>query len=251
MSRMIRSARSPEAGSASARSPRVSCHAGWVSPSGAPKNCDDVAAGDVGELLAPLVRRHPAVRADGPQQRAGQCAGADAGLDDVRAREDVGERDDLGGVLGVDDRGAARHRDDELREQRPEAEVLAARGRRDGEALLAADQLVVLDVAAVGEEALAGHELEVVPATLLVDQPDPLTDAQRSAVDAGPGLGGHVRCLLGVGGGGDFGSIGGLGHPRELSARSRGTPYRRRRSPGRPGSSRPARPGGTPTPGSG
>ena len=43
----------------------------------------DVGAGDVGELLASLVRRHPAVRPDRAQQRAGERAGPDAGLDHV------------------------------------------------------------------------------------------------------------------------------------------------------------------------
>ena len=105
----------------------MSLQAGW-SP---PKNWVTLLRGDVGELLAPLVRRHAAVRADGAQQRAGQRAGADAGLDDAGAREDVGHRDDLGGVLGVDDRRAARHRDHELAQQRPEDEVLAAGGRGD------------------------------------------------------------------------------------------------------------------------
>ena len=38
MSRMIRSQRSPLAGRASARSPRVRVHAGWLVPSGAEKN---------------------------------------------------------------------------------------------------------------------------------------------------------------------------------------------------------------------
>ena len=87
MSRMIRSQRSPEAGSSSARSPSVSVQAGWLAPA---EELGDVAPGDVGELLAPLVGRHPARRADGAQQRAGQRPGADAGLDDVGAGEDVG-----------------------------------------------------------------------------------------------------------------------------------------------------------------
>ena len=75
-----------------------------------------------------------------------------------RAREDVGHRDDLGGVLGVDHRRAARHRDHELAEQRPEDEVLPARGRGDREPLVAADQVVVLEVAPVGEEPLARRQ---------------------------------------------------------------------------------------------
>ena len=159
----------------------------------------DVAAGDVGELLAQLVRRHRAPRADGAQQRAGQRARAGAGLDDAGAGVDVGQRDDLGGVLGVDDGRAARHRDDELGEQRPEDEVLPAGRRGEREALLAADHLVVVEVALVGEEALAGDQLEVVLAALLVDQPHPLALAQGAAVDAGPGLGGDVGRGLGHG----------------------------------------------------
>ena len=111
-----------------------------------------------------------------------------------RPGEDVGQRHDLGGVLGVDDRGAARHRDDELGEQRPEDEVLAAGRGGDGEPLLAADQLVVVEVAPVGEEPLARLQLEVVAPALAVGQPHPLAGPQRAAVDAGPRLGRDVGC---------------------------------------------------------
>ena len=128
------------------------------------------------------------MRPDGPQQRAGQGAGADAGLHHGGAREDVGERDDLGGVLGVDHGRTAGHRHHELAEQRPEDEVLPAGRRRDRETLLAPDQVVVLEVALVREEPLAGHQLEVVLAALLVGQPDPLAGPERSPVDAGPRL---------------------------------------------------------------
>ena len=99
----------------------------------------DVALGDLGELLAQLEGRDLAPRADRAQQRAGQRTGARAGLDDAGAGEDVGQRDDLGGVLGVDHGRAARHRDHELVEQRAEHEVLPAGGRGHGEALVAAD----------------------------------------------------------------------------------------------------------------
>ena len=83
--------------------------------------------------------------ADRAQQRAGQRARPDAGLDHVRAGEDVGHRDDLGGVLGVDDGGAAWHRHDEVGEQRPQHEVLDAAGRRHHDAVGPPDQRVVLD----------------------------------------------------------------------------------------------------------
>ena len=143
----------------------------------------DVASRDVGELLAQLEGRDPSPRADRPQQRAGERTRSGARLDDARTREDVGERDDLRGVLRVDHRGAARHRHHELGQQRPEHEVLAAGGGGDGEALVTADQLVVVEVPLVGEEALARDQLEVVPPTLLVGQAHPLALAQRAAVD--------------------------------------------------------------------
>ncbi len=66
----------------------------------------DVRAGDRREVLAALDRVQGAGVTDGTQQVEGQRAGADAGLDHARARVDVGHRDDLAGVLGVDHRRA-------------------------------------------------------------------------------------------------------------------------------------------------
>ena len=218
---MIRSARSPEARQrlgevADREAPRRG-----GSALGGAEELVDVAAGDVGELLAALVRRDAAERADGAQQRAGQGAGADTGLDDVRAGEDVGERDDLGRVLRVDDGGAARHRDDELGEQRPEDEVLPAGRGGDREALFAPDQVVVRHAATVGVEGLARLQADVVPATLAVEQAHPLALAQRAAVDPGPRLGGDVGAS-GVGLVGMLaGCFGGVGHPRNTSVRRR------------------------------
>jgi hypothetical protein len=148
----------------------------------------DVAAGDVGELLAALVGRELAVGTDGAQERAGERTRADPGLDDVGAGEDVGHGHDLRGVLGVDHGGTARHRHHELREQRAEDEVLAAGRRRDREALLTADQVVVGHPAAVGVERLVGLEADVVLASLGVDQAHPFAGTQGPAVDAGPGF---------------------------------------------------------------
>ena len=59
--------------------------------------------------------------------------------------------------------------------------------------------LVVVEVAAVGEEPLALLEAEVVLAPLAVDQAHPLAGAQRSAVHAGPGLGGDIAGIAGIG----------------------------------------------------
>ena len=230
----------------------VSDHAGWVCPRAA-EELGDVAAGDVGELLAALVGGHPAVGADRTQQGAGQRPRADAGLDHVGAGEDVGHGHDLGGVLGVDHRRATRHGDHELREQGPEDEVLPARGGGHGEPLLATDELVVLEVTPVGEEALARLEADVVPPALLVDQADPLPLAQRSPVDAGPRLG---RDVGGIGAGVGRGRGEGLGHAANPTRRRRGavsrwwpgTRGRRRRSTGRRRCCRPPRAGRTPRP---
>ena len=155
MSRMIRSHRSPDAGSSSARSPIVSCQAGWESPSAAPKNWLTLRRATSANSSR---RSYDDTRPCGPTARSSEQVRAPEptpASTTSRPREDVGHRHDLGGVLRVDDGRAARHRDDELRQQRPEHEVLPAGGRGDREALLAADQLVVVEMAAVGEEPLA------------------------------------------------------------------------------------------------
>jgi hypothetical protein len=172
----------------------------------------DVLPGHVGELLAPFVRRHPAVRPHRTEQGASERTGPDPGLDDVGAGEHVGHRHDLGGILGVDHGRAPRHGDDELGEQRAEDEVLPSRRRRDREPFLAPDQLVVVEVAAVGEEPLAGLETDVVPPSLAVGQPDPLPRPERAAMDTRPCLGRDV-----------------VDHDGNPTDGSPGTPGRRRR----------------------
>ena len=93
--------------------------------------------------------------ADGAQEPAGERAGAGAGLDDAGAGEDVGHRDDLRGVLGVDDGGAARHPQRVVGQQRPEGQVVGAAGGAEHGALGAADDLVVRDRALVAVVELA------------------------------------------------------------------------------------------------
>jgi hypothetical protein len=92
----------------------------------APEELGDITTCDVGELLTALERGHPAVGPDGSQERAGEGPRAHPGLDDHGTREDVGHGHDLGRVLRVDHGRSARHRDDELAEQRTEHQVLAA-----------------------------------------------------------------------------------------------------------------------------
>ena len=116
----------------------------------------DVALGDVGEVLAALegvqhARASPTARSSDMLS----APGADAGLDDAGAGEDVGHRDDLAGVLGVDHGGAARHRQHVVGEQRAQREVLDAGGVADRRAVGRADEVVVGEVAAVGVELLA------------------------------------------------------------------------------------------------
>ena len=125
-----------------------------------------VGAGDVGELLPALEREQPAVGADGAQQPERERAGADARLDDRRAGEDVGLREDLRGILRVDDRGAARHRHHEVGQQRPQREVGPAVGGLDDGAVGLPDQHVVGEDAAVRVELLARFERDRVDAAL-------------------------------------------------------------------------------------
>ena len=69
---------------------------------------------DLGELLAPFERDEAPRGADRAQQPQRQRTRADAGFDDRRPGEDVGLGEDLRGIFRIDDRGAARHRHDEV-----------------------------------------------------------------------------------------------------------------------------------------
>jgi len=110
------------------------------------------------------------VFADGAQQEAGQGAGSGAGLDDAGAGEDVGHGDDLAGVLGVDDGGAAGHADGEVLQEGPEDEVFDVAGGADDDALGPADDVVVADPALVAVPLLAGLQGQGVDPALGVGQ---------------------------------------------------------------------------------
>ena len=105
----------------------------------------DVAGGVLGVVVAYLVGRHPPLGPDGAQQRARQRPGTGTGLQHPRAREDVALVHDLGGVLGVDDLCAARHRHHVIDEQRPQHEELVAAGGLDHTALRQPDDGVERD----------------------------------------------------------------------------------------------------------
>jgi hypothetical protein len=75
----------------------------------------------------------------------------------VRPGEDVGHPDDVGAVLGIDDLGAAGHRQDVVGKQGAQREV-GGGADVDGHAFGSADQAVVLQDPLVGVELLACDE---------------------------------------------------------------------------------------------
>ena len=142
----------------------------------------DVRARDVGELRRGARRRRGAPRAPiGAQQPERQRARADARLDDDRAGEDVGLGEDLRGILRVDDRGAARHRHDEVAQQRAQREVLVAGAVGDDRAVGLADEGGVLQHAVVGVQLAVLAEGDGVQAALGPGQLHAVADAERSA----------------------------------------------------------------------
>ena len=126
----------------------------------------------------------------GPQQRHRERTGPHPGLDDDRAGEHVGHRDDLAGVLGVDHGGAARHRHHVVGQQRAQREVLDPRGVRDRRAVRHPDQVVVVEVPAVGVELLPGAQRDRVHPALRVGELDALARGEGAA----PQLGARGGC---------------------------------------------------------
>ena len=158
-----------------------------------------VAAGDVREVLAALEGDELPGVSDGPEQGHAQGAGPDAGLDDAGPGEDVGHRDDLAGVLGVDDRGAPRHRHHVVGEQGSQHEVLDARAVRHDRPVGAADDVVVGEAAVVGVELAAHLEGDRVQAALVVGQLDPVAHRERAAPGSRGGALGALGALLRLG----------------------------------------------------
>ena len=170
---------------------------------GATEHGFNVAAGDVCELFTPFEGVHATVVADCTQQRDGQCAGTDAGLDDACAGEDVCLDDDLGGVLGVDDGCTARHGEHEVLVEGAQRLVEDAVSVGDDGAFGCADEVVVLEEALVGVVFAAFGEGDGGDAAAFVSDLDALAGAEgAAAVDcAGRGVGAaaHGVVLLGFG----------------------------------------------------
>ena len=152
----------------------------------------DVLGGDLGEVRAALVAVQHALVADGAQQEAAERAGADPRLDDAGAGEDVGHRQDLPRVLGVDHGGAAGHGQDVVGEQGAQREIGDVSRGSDNAALGSADQLVVREGTLVGVELLPCFEREGVVASLGVGELDLVPDSEGPASAGGTGRFGHV-----------------------------------------------------------
>ncbi len=117
-----------------------------------------VAAGDLGEVRPALVRDDDAMVTDGAKQPAGECTGARARLQHSGAGEHVGEAQDVRRVLGVDDRGAAFHRQRVVGEQRAQRHVGSTARRAHHGPLGLPKQVVVRERAAMGVKQLARLE---------------------------------------------------------------------------------------------
>ena len=141
----------------------------------------DVGARDVGEVGAALEGDESPLGPDGAEEPERQGAGADPGLHDDGSGEDVGLREDLRGILRVDDRGAARHRHDEVAQERPEREVLVAAAVGDDRAVGLADELGVLEHAVVGVQLAVGAQRDRVQAALGAGELDAVSDAEGPA----------------------------------------------------------------------
>lgn len=109
---------------------------------------------DVGEVGTSFEGVDPPLLAHGPQQTHRQGTGPDAGLHHDRAREDIGHGDDLTGVLGVDHRGASRHRHHVVRQQGPQREVLDTRRVLDRRPVGRPDEVVVSEATPMRVELL-------------------------------------------------------------------------------------------------
>ena len=168
----------------------------------------DVVPRDVGEVRATLVGRDPPRGPHRAQQRAGQGTGTDAGLHHMRAGEDVGQSDDRRGVLGVDHRGPARHRQHEITQQGAQDQVGDAGEGGDHDPLGLADEVIMGDRPLVGVELLARDERERVVAALRVGQLDEVPRLE-GPVPVGPGRGRRRSArVVGVGAGGGAGGRG-------------------------------------------
>ena len=126
----------------------------------------DVGGRDVSEVLATLHRDKATLRANGIKESHRQRSGTRAGLDDGRAGENITHVGDDPCVLGIDDGGASGHRHHIVDLQGPQDLELAAFLRDDHLAVGTANDVVMVESAAVGLETATAHENHLVEASL-------------------------------------------------------------------------------------
>ncbi len=141
----------------------------------------DVRPRDVGELRAALERDQATVVADRADQRERQSARPHSGFDDDTARKHIGLGDDLRGILRVDDRGAPRHRHDEVAQQGTQRQVLVPAAVGDDRAVGLADQCGVPQHAVVRVQFAVLAERDRVHAVLRTGELNAIADPERAA----------------------------------------------------------------------
>src|SRR5699024_4561799 len=143
--------------------------------------------------LTDLVGEHPTPGPDRAQEGAGERSRSGPGLEDPGAREDVALVDDLRRVLGVDDLGAAGHRQDVVGEYWAQREVVGILGRADDRALGRADEIVVPHRSVMGEELRPLGKDHRVLAALGIGELDTVADLDRTGSLHGAPPGDHGR----------------------------------------------------------
>ena len=126
----------------------------------------NVGSGNVCEILAAFDGDEASLRPDGIEQSHRERTRTCAGLDDSRAGEDVTHVGDDARIFGVHDGGTAGHRHDVVDLERTQNLELSALLRDDDLAVRAADDVVVVESAAVGLEATAFHQDHLVESSL-------------------------------------------------------------------------------------
>ncbi len=165
---------------------------------GSPEGSVVVSTGDVAYLaLRPLLADYVLSMPRGAAVVYPKDAGQIVAMADIYpgARVDVRHRDDLPGVLGVDDGRTTRHRQDVVGQQRPQREVRDVARAHDDGALGRADEVVVPEVAPVRVEGCARRQGDRVQPSAGVGELDAVPDPERPAPLARSG--GAVRGDLG------------------------------------------------------
>ena len=124
----------------------------------------DVCSGDVRKVLASLDGDKPALRTDCVEESHGQSTRPRAGFNDRRAREDVAHVGDDARILRVHNSRSARHRHNVVDLEGTQNLELTALFRDDNLAVGTADDVVMVESAAIGLETATADENHLVEA---------------------------------------------------------------------------------------